>query len=252
LEPVRKHGKPPYSIAVIHGGPGATGDMRPVAEVLSQTSGVLEPYQQAFSINGLIEELKNDLRVNAQIPVVLIGHSWGAWLSMLFASAHPETVKKIVLVGCPPIKQEYVPMILKNRLSRLDPEGQIKFAGIIRTMKDPVLLQSLLRKTDAFDPVKENAEEGIPLIQDHYRKIWNEAEEMRLTGGLMEKIKMVRCPVTAIHGDHDPHPAEGVREPLSVVLTQFHFILLEKCGHYPWKEKQAKDEFFRILKKELL
>ncbi|MHA1167837.1 MAG: alpha/beta fold hydrolase, partial [Candidatus Hodarchaeales archaeon] len=32
---LRKHGKPPYSIAVIHGGPGAGGEMAPVAIELS-------------------------------------------------------------------------------------------------------------------------------------------------------------------------------------------------------------------------
>jgi len=38
---------------------------------------------------------------------------------------------------------------------------------------------------------------------------------------------------------------------LSQVLKNLRFILLEKCGHEPWTETYARDEFFRVLKKEL-
>jgi pimeloyl-ACP methyl ester carboxylesterase len=66
---------------------------------------------------------------------------------------------------------------------------------------------------------------------------------------LGEKIK---CPVVAIHGDYDPHPAKGVREPLSGVIKDFCFISLKNCGHKPWIEQEAKEEFYRILKKEFV
>ena len=67
----------------------------------------------------------------------------------------------------------------------------------------------------------------------------------------MALCKRIQCPVVAIHGDHDPHPAEGVREPLHRVLKSFRFILLEDCGHKPWIEKRAKDKFFSILREVL-
>jgi pimeloyl-ACP methyl ester carboxylesterase len=57
--------------------------------------------------------------------------------------------------------------------------------------------------------------------------------------------------VIAIHGDYDPHPAEGVQEPLAATLQSFRFILLKNCGHMPWIERQARTEFYAILKKEL-
>lgn len=56
----------------------------------------------------------------------------------------------------------------------------------------------------------------------------------------------------AIHGDYDPHPAEGVRRPLSRVLDDFEFVLLESCGHRPWIERAARDWFYDILRQELL
>ena len=55
----------------------------------------------------------------------------------------------------------------------------------------------------------------------------------------------------AIHGDYDPHPASGVKEPLSRILRDFRFILLDHCGHTPWKEVEAKEKFYRELRAEL-
>jgi pimeloyl-ACP methyl ester carboxylesterase len=75
---------------------------------------------------------------------------------------------------------------------------------------------------------------------------------MRQSGELLALAGQIRCPVVAIHGDYDPHPAEGVQEPLSATLGHFRFILLEKCGHTPWMERQARDAFYAILKKECI
>ena len=60
----RKYGKAPYKIAVIHGGPGAGGEMAPIARELASSWGVLEPFQTVTSLEGQIEELKTVLEKN--------------------------------------------------------------------------------------------------------------------------------------------------------------------------------------------
>lgn len=59
------------------------------------------------------------------------------------------------------------------------------------------------------------------------------------------------CPVIAIHGDYDPHPAEGVRDALSRVLQRFQFVLLDRCGHKPWIERWAREAFFEALEEAI-
>ncbi len=54
MKNLRKYGKAPFKVAVIHGGPGAPGEMAPVARELSSVSGVLEPLQTATTIEGQI------------------------------------------------------------------------------------------------------------------------------------------------------------------------------------------------------
>ena len=82
--------------------------------------------------------------------------------------------------------------------------------------------------------------------------MWKDGAELRRSGNLLKLGRHITCPVVAIHGDGDPHPSEGVQEPLSAILRDFRFILLKKCGHKPWIERKAREEFFRILEEELL
>jgi len=80
LKNYRTYGSAPYAVAVVHGGPGAAGEMAPVAQELARGRGVLEPLQTATSLAGQVDELRVTLESHAVPPVVLIGFSWGAWL----------------------------------------------------------------------------------------------------------------------------------------------------------------------------
>ena len=85
----RRYGKPPYNVVVVHGGPGASGEMAPVARALASDWGILEPIQTATSLDGQIKELSALLNENGDLPVTLVGFSWGAWLSFIVAAKYP-------------------------------------------------------------------------------------------------------------------------------------------------------------------
>ena len=108
LNNLRKYGKPPYTVAVIHGGPGVGGGMAPVAQELSRKWGVLEPIQSKTSILNQIKELKDQLETQTSDLLTLIGFSWGAWLSTFLAAQYPHLVKKLILVGAGPYDEKFV------------------------------------------------------------------------------------------------------------------------------------------------
>ena len=260
IKKLRKYGKAPFSVAVVHGGPGVAGEMRPVARELSSGWGVLEPIQTAMSLEGQVEELKTVLESDGDLPVVLVGFSWGAWLSFIVAARYPAIVKKLILVGSGPYEEKYVARLQDTRLSQLSEQERVEFEFIIRTLDNPATedkdtavakLGVLASKTDAYDPEIDKSE-TIDCRADIFQSVWADAAELRGSGKLLELAKHIKCPVVAIHGDYDPHPAEGVCKPLSSVLKSFRFILLKNCGHKPWIERQAREEFFRTLKKEML
>ena len=259
MENLRKYGKAPFSTVVIHGGPGASGEMAPIAHELAADMGILEPIQTATSLEGQVEELKTVLENEGGLPVTLIGFSWGAWLSFIVAARYPAVIKKLLLVGSGPYEEKYAAKIQETRLSRLSEEERTEFESIFRTLDDPAIenkdtafarLGALASKADAYDPEIDKSEE-IDCRADVFQSVWPEAAKLRSSGKLLKLANDIKCPVVAIHGDYDPHSAEGVQKPLSAILKSFRFVLLKNCGHKPWIERQARDEFFRILKEEV-
>ncbi len=259
MENLRKYGKPPFHTAVIHGGPGAPGEMAPVARELSSARGVLEPLQTATALEGQIEELKDVLQKNGNLPVTLIGWSWGAWLSFIFAAQHSAFVKKLILIGSGPYEEKYALNIMETRLNRLSQEEKVEAFSLIENLDNPAVedkntlltqFGELISKADSYDPLPLQSE-LLECQYDIYQKVWEQARQLRSSGKLLEFGKKITCPVVAIHGDYDPHPAEGVERPLSRILKDFRFILLHNCGHQPWIERSARDRFYNILKKEL-
>ncbi len=261
LKNLRKYGHSPYLVAVIHGGPGAAGEMAPVARELSSICGILESLQTATSIEGQTRELQAVLKEHGQLPVTLIGHSWGAWLSLIFAAHYPAYVKKLILVGCGPFEEKYASGIMETRLSRLSDEERQKAYALMMALNDPGVRDKngaftqfgkLMSKADSFDLLPDPGDEGGLKFREYiYRNVWKEAEWMRRSGELLRLAGQVRSPVVAIHGDYDPHPAEGVEKPLSQNIKDFRFILLKDCGHEPWKERAARDRFYEVIKEEL-
>jgi len=256
---LRKYGEPPFTVAVVHGGPGAPGQMAPVARELSSDYGILEPLQTATSLEGQVQELYEVVEANAKLPVVLIGSSWGAMLSFIVAARHPECVRKLILVGSALFDDQYAPLIMQTRLSRLSEDDRREALAIVQELKDAsseskdqllARFGDLLTIADHCDPLTLDTE-VIEVQQDINQSVWADAEVLRASGQLLELGRRIKCPVVAIHGDYDPHPVEGIREPLAGVLKEFRFVLLEECGHLPWIERRAKRRFYDILREEL-
>ena len=259
MKNLREYGIGPFSVAVVHGGPGASGEMAPVAKELSLVCGILEPLQTSASIDEQLHELLTILKKHGDFPITLIGHSWGAWLSFLFAARHPSFVKKLILIGSGVFEKKYALKIMKTRLNRLNEEDKLKVHSLKEALNDTsvenknaIMAQfgKLMTKADSFDPLPFDNEE-LDVQYDIFQSVWKEAEELRQSGKLLEQGKKVQCPVVAIHGDYDSSPSKGIEEPLSKILKDLRFILLKNCGHNPWIERTAKDSFYEILKNEL-
>jgi pimeloyl-ACP methyl ester carboxylesterase len=256
---LRIYGNPPYKIAVVHGGPGVAGEMAPVAKELASSWGVLEPLQTVSSLKGQVEELKAILETMGNFPVFLIGFSWGAWLGFIFAASYPSFVKKLLLIGSGPFEENEALKIQKVRLNRLSEAEKKEVEFLIDIINNPrakdknkafARFGAIFSQADAYNPVSKT-QEKLDYNIDIFQKVWEEADKIRKRGEFREIAKNIRCPVVAVHGDYDPHPAKGVNEFLCSYIKDYRFILLEKCGHKPWIEKEARDKFYHLLKKEL-
>ncbi len=260
MENLRKYGKGPYKVAILHGGPGAPGNMAPVAKYLSNKAATLEPLQTASSIRGQVKEIHDILTENCNGKINLIGWSWGAMLAFIFTSQYPELIKKLILISSAAFDEKSASKILEKRMERLDYLDVVNMHTIIEKLNNPEQkeknvefkkLVKILEKADIFQNIG-NEDDTMAYQYDIYKSVWKEALRLRKTGELLKLGKHLTCPVTAIHGDYDPHPAGLIKESLLGVLKDLNFILLKNCGHYPWLEKKASNKFLKILIKELI
>ncbi len=256
MENPRFYGKAPWRAAVVHGGPGAPGSVAEVARELATTCGVIEPLQTVATVEGQVEELAALLQPHA--PLTLIGHSWGAWLCVFTAALFPELASRLVLVCSGPFEAHYAKSIMPTRLSRMPEHNRTRALELLDILDSPnsggdalAEFGALMANTDDYDPLpgeEEHEDEHIECSDDIFGGVWPRAAQMRASGELMSITAKLNCPVTAIHGDYDPHPWLGVKEPLERILHDFTFHLLPHCGHTPWREREAREAFFLLLR----
>lgn len=249
---IRLHGSAPYRVITVHGGPGAIGSLEACSEELAQRAGtgVVESLQSQYSVDALIDELHTHIVEQCQTPVTLIGHSWGAWLAALAAARYPDCAANVVLVGCPPLADSYVNDITARRMASMNDTDRAIFQTLLDgTATDDIMAQipAMLERCDNVDLI--DGADASETITDArmYNEVWSQAAAMRTDGSLLEACKAVSCPITIIQGDHDPHPLRGVTEPLTAAGIRYTAHELTQCGHSPFLERHARDEFFALL-----
>ncbi len=255
----RKHGQPPYNVAVVHGGPGWAGEMAPVARELAPKWGVLEPFQTANSLEGQVQELHAQLQ-QGSVPVTLIGFSWGAMLSIVFTARYPADVRKLILVSTGALTERQAATALEARRMRLTEKDrqearalhdQINNAAGQDVTEARNRLTAIFDKTELVEEIDEDVYADIPFQVDMARAMAKDVTELRRTSQLIRFAETITCPVVAVHGDYDPLPADALRVSLSKGVKDFRLVILARCGHIPWIEKHARDKFFEVLNTEL-
>lgn len=249
---VRLYGKAPYSVVLVHGGPGAIGALKGFAKELSKVTnkGTIEAIQSKYSAHELVEELVEQIQENGSEKVTLIGHSWGAWLVAIFAAKYPSKVDKAILLGCPPLEDTYVWQIGARRLEHLQGEEKAVFDRLIKgeaTDEDLSQVPTILEKADNYCLEDKAAHQGDRTDSEMFNKAWTEAAKLRSDGRLIEIFKKIECPLYLIQGEGDPHPSEGVTHPLEAHHIACETHVLPKCGHSPYMEKYAKESFYQIV-----
>jgi pimeloyl-ACP methyl ester carboxylesterase len=245
-------------VILLHGGPGAIGSLEPLARELSEDFGVIEHLQSKKSIEKEMNELNNIIERNADVPVTIIGHSYGAWFATLFADKYPLDIRKLILVSSGPFKNENAKNIMDTRFERLseeERENARNYMDIIFNKKEGdkkealTKFGTLMTKTDSYELIEEKPKTKVDF--DLFDTLSKEISDLRYDEKLLDSLEKVEIPIVFIQGNYDPHPADKLKETVEKHGNNTKFYLLKKCGHYPWLEKYAKDDFITILDKEL-
>ena len=59
------------------------------------------------------------------------------------------------------------------------------------------------------------------------------------------KFSGIQVPILMLHGTFDPHPGRMILSSLNSYLPQIEYHEWDQCGHHPWLERAAGEDFFR-------
>ena len=209
------------TIVYLHGWGQNIAMMKPVADPFTDEYNVLivdlpgygdsEDPLYAWTVNDYVECFKEMFeKLNIDKPI-LIGHSFGGKISLLYASKYE--VEKLVLFGSP-FKQEVTKVSLKLKILK----------GL---KKVPVVnkLEGFAKKHIGSDDYKK----ASPLM----REILVSTVNLDIT----EDVKKIKCPTLIVWGTNDEAvPVERAYE-LEKLIDDAGVIVYEGCTHYAYLER---------------
>lgn len=257
---IRIYGDSALPVLVLHGGPAATGDVARVAQRLSDLFTAIEPWQrgsgeQPLTVARHVEDLHSLIMgLNSASPPAIVGHSWGAMLALCYAAEHPNNAGPIVLVGCGTFDQASRARMKEIFRERTNPHLQAQLAEVNASTADPAEMHMkrlrLTRDLSVYDrrepwPEKEEFE---PLDVRAHEETWSDMMRLQADGTYPKAFSSITSDVLMLHGNYDPHPGRMIYESLRPIIQTLQYRELDRCGHSPWLERFARDEFFSILK----
>ena len=250
----RSYGRSGPVVVLLHGGPGVPG-LAKLACGLEDTFCVFEPFQRGsgdvpLSVALHVADLDEFLATHCwdQRPA-LVGHSWGAMLALAYAATHPDTASALVLVGCGTFTAEARRRLEEVRSERMDEDLRRRLATLADEITD---VSERLKKrheltmhTDSYDLIEPDTVEEVDLFAN--RQTWDDMIRLQADGTYPAALAAIHVPVLMVHGSFDPHPGAMIRDSLALHIPQLEYRELERCGHVPWLEREAHQEFFRVL-----
>ncbi len=253
---VHRHGTSGPLLVALHGGPGAPGSLAAVARELGRDLRVVEPWQRAsggapLTVARHVADLHAVIQAHCDGRPALVGHSWGAMLALAYAAAHPESAGPLALIGCGTFDPEARARFQLTVHQRLGAAGRAELARL--AMDGTLPEERLAAMGRLLDPVYgyrllPEKKEPVRLDAAGHEETWRDMLRLQAGGTYPAAFAAVTSPVLMLHGDFDPHPGGMIRDGLAPYLARLEYVELAHCGHEPWREAEAREPFFAMLR----
>lgn len=259
---VRSYGNRGPYVVLIHGGPGAPGDMAPLARHLCNQFRILETLQRIsgdvpLTVARHVSDLYDVLRDPVQEgPVHLVGHSWGAMLALTYAARYPAEVDRVVIIGCGTFDKRSRKAYQTRMAQRMNSNDRRHINNLKaqlavekgRQRRNELFAEfgAIYTRIQSFNSLVTNSE-VLNYDEGGFSETWKDAISLQDRGIQPEEFKRIQAPVIMIHGDEDPHPGSSIYRSMTPFIRDIQYRELSRCGHIPWIERDAKDEFYELL-----
>ncbi|HLD45321.1 MAG TPA: alpha/beta hydrolase, partial [bacterium] len=189
---------------------------------------------------------------------ILVGHSWGAVLALLYAAKHKTSAHGIVVIGTGPLDISVASKMNINIGRRLEKKDKQKITALKKQIvvekdeKNKALLDLAFLKLVL--PHYNVSHRSLSCLQLGLRntktvdKCSADYTEKLTKGSLVRCLKKISLPVTGIYGYCDPIPVPLNTSLLKKNIPQYTDIIIKNAGHFPWLEPKARQVFLRKLK----
>ncbi len=266
---VEEYGSHGPTVILVHGGPGLVGYMRSLGEVIKTHCRVVDYHQRGaykspsagpFGVEDhaadLAEVVEQYSKARGAKPIVL-GHSWGAKLAMIFGAEFPGLAAKLLLVASGPLDKKGAEIFGANLQKSLSPDDLKTDARIESAIKAAVSLEEKekafnesIRFSFAFYNVDRDSVRALDFEKTNLAPMEETEADMGAKieeGFFLEALSKIADPVTAYHGDEDPIPHDRILPFIKERLPESRTHLFDKCGHFCWIEKEAGPKFIEQL-----
>lgn len=191
--------------------------------------GESEPKTGPLPMRSMIDALAAVIdRESPNAPVVLVGNSMGGWVSILYATEHPERVAHLVLEDSSGMAWDlrHVPLFPKDR------DEAIKLLRLVHGPDAKIpdyLINAVLQAKDM--PQKRVLEAGI------------------LEWIVDARLPKLTMPVTLIWGANDGLLPLAYANTLQSRIAGSKLNVIDKAAHIP--HRQTPDEFLRLFREAM-
>ena len=234
---------------LLHGGPGLSDYLDTLADELDGLLTTVSYQQRGLSPSVVDGDVSVEGHVRDAVAVmdalgwhkpVVIGHSWGGYLALHLAVAHPDRVGALVILdllgatGDGGVKQ-FVPN-LRRRLSERD----LARMAELEQIEEPTQSERLEHMGYLWPQYFGDPDHAPPLppmrFADNAGETWNSIRAHFRKGTLARRLPKVSVPALVISGDKSPVPlAQG--EKIAQLLPDATFIVQHGHGHFGWLEE---------------
>jgi proline iminopeptidase len=194
-----------------------------------QTTTLLE---QIADLEALRAKIAGDGRFD------LMGHSWGGYLVMAYASRHPEHIAHLVIADAAAPKIQETAFLFKN----IYPETTERQDAIAfgEALGDPDAIAKSLREYSTMLFVSPTVRDAYLARSDSFvfrpkinAALWGEAEKYDLN----PELRKFKFPTLVVTGRYDFNVAPSVAYGIHRNVPGSQFAVFEKSGHLPFCEE---------------
>jgi proline iminopeptidase len=188
-----------------------------------------------------LEALRQYLKLDR---LLIVGHSWGGFLAMAYASSYPDKAERLVLIAPGGASPEYQQWFWDNIVSRLHTEDKEALAywkkASDRGVDKNIAVSEMVRSY--FPGYFYDRAKGLAYAAQLPDRFLNAAVAEIMIPALQRSLDLrkdlirIKGPVLIIQGHQDPIGQKAVEEIHSLIKSST-LRYVPQCGHYPWVEQ---------------